>query len=131
MFYVATVGCLLLVIGIVVEVLNLKGIHGLRRPPPPFNIKYGRSMDVCRSNSIAHAEELKMNDSDKISNIIMKATYDSFDPVETTFEVSSDGLHLTELLGIMERFLRATGWHFDGTLGIIAPLSKKGKNKGR
>ena len=54
-----------------------------------------------------------------ISNIKMISTYDDFDPVETRFEVSTNNLHLPELLKIIERFLRATGWHFDGTLEIV------------
>ena len=55
----------------------------------------------------------------KTPKIIIKSTYDDFDPVEICFEVSTDNLYITDLLSIIERFLRATGWHFDGTLGIV------------
>ena len=63
----------------------------------------------------------------KISKIIMKSTYDDFDPVETCFEVSTDELYLPDLLKIIERFLRATGWHFDGTLEIVKERDKNAK----
>jgi len=66
----------------------------------------------------------------KNGKTIMTATTDEYDPVEIRFEVPNidEDMTLTKLLGIIERFLRATGWGFDGTLQIVKPETK-GKKK--
>ncbi len=68
--------------------------------------------------------------SDGYSKTIMICTKDDYDPVEVRFEVSHDDLHFTDLLGIIDRFLKATGWHYDGELQIVKDEKpKRGRKK--